>query len=361
VTSSKKSKSVPSQRWRRGILPVLLGAPFFFWLFAIRQPATDLETREIDVSQWEARFGHRYRWFSEREILFQKRDLEGRHSLFVFDSGAKEPQPEPTLLMAGGKAPMDVLSVSPQSKYVLYRRDLQTDLVSCFSTADHSTRPWSATVADAYLWFPDAAHVWEFDTETSKIGIRSAMEPDHFHPAVFTKASPLNHVPFNIGGVCLTRNGHYWLDQESWKSLPLKAATLVEGEIGKPNAPGKQHIVKLPIGDGWASKIRCMAFSPNGDHIAWFLFNRRVLPIQRLFERLVGVAEREPSPWAHSELWISNVDGTQMHLIGALPRGTEAPTELTWSPTGNRLAFVQGDRLYTLLVRSENGAYRWQW
>jgi len=108
------------------------------------------------------------------------------------------------------------------------------------------------------------------------------------------------------------------------------------------------HINQIPIPhNAQVSEIEC---SPKGDKLAWLLSFRPS-----------SIAPLEMLPFIHAapghttgEVWISNTDGSNMHVLITGAVSTErhsGPHFLRWTPDETQVSFVDDDTLYTIPAR----------
>jgi hypothetical protein len=94
------------------------------------------------------------------------------------------------------------------------------------------------------------------------------------------------------------------------------------------------------------ARLQQVILSPKGDHLAWRFDCVRVLTYD-------GVRQRSTT----SEIWLSKINGSQMHAVGFQEVGTKARDQddeslllqdMHWLPDGNLLSFRYRDALWTV-------------
>ena len=91
--------------------------------------------------------------------------------------------------------------------------------------------------------------------------------------------------------------------------------------------------------------------SPNGDRIAWLVYTEHLDPTLTALNRLLPFLKSRSQP--RLELWISRLDGTEMHILGRLTLSTKnanklCVNDLRWLPDGKSLSFTYTDALWTV-------------
>jgi hypothetical protein len=128
------------------------------------------------------------------------------------------------------------------------------------------------------------------------------------------------------------------------KSYPLKAGA-------KP----AQKLVPLPTFADYYNTI----VSPNGDRIAWVISGTGRKSHTNLLEKFFSFLGQKPVPTAG--LWVSKVDGSELHEIGRMefpwkPKGNNLPSAalrlsmVRWTPDSKHLSFIHDEALYTVPV-----------
>jgi hypothetical protein len=123
----------------------------------------------------------------------------------------------------------------------------------------------------------------------------------------------------------------------------------------KEGAKPAEKLVPLP---GFADNYSTIV-SPRGDRIAWVISGTGRKSPTNLLERLFGFLGQKPVPT--TGLWVSKVDGSELHEIGrmefpwkpkgnTLPSAALRPSLVRWMPDGKHLSFIHDEALYTVPV-----------
>jgi len=112
--------------------------------------------------------------------------------------------------------------------------------------------------------------------------------------------------------------------------------------------------VHLPV------KAECWdaQFSPQGDRIVWPLVQEKDTPTPFLTSLRRYLPVFFPKYKPKFSLWVSRINGSQMHQIGYVPLKPNkeyggvildnVPERIYWLPDGKRLSFWLQDTLYTV-------------
>jgi hypothetical protein len=127
---------------------------------------------------------------------------------------------------------------------------------------------------------------------------------------------------------------------------------LLDIGIGRTTGLKTRHIQLPP-----KAIVEAMAFAPKGDRIAWILARPDIPPSEPIqTEQVPGTSI---GPFRTEALWVSNIDGTQMHEIGSRNLKAEENfqpqiIDLQWVPGNIRLSFMCFDKgwgLYTVSAK----------
>jgi hypothetical protein len=99
--------------------------------------------------------------------------------------------------------------------------------------------------------------------------------------------------------------------------------------------------------------------SPRGDRIAWVISGTGRKAPSGLLDKFFHFLGKKPVPTAG--LWVSKVDGSELHEIGrmefpwkakgnTLPSAALRPSLVRWMPDGKHLSFIHDEALYTVPV-----------
>lgn len=148
----------------------------------------------------------------------------------------------------------------------------------------------------------------------------------------------------------------------SWKNAPLHSIIVQEIRLQDPK-PLRKFVLALPKGKGLVQLIP----SPNGDR---FLLKLRECTGPNLVLEVVRQYLLHQYDLGHSQvsLWVSGIDGSAMHEIGAAPssripissggpgdretgehlRYPPVPRQIRWLPNGRHVSFSYKEDLYTI-------------
>jgi hypothetical protein len=117
-----------------------------------------------------------------------------------------------------------------------------------------------------------------------------------------------------------------------------------------PNrAPVHSSSFPLPV----TAQIKDLELAPAGDRLAWLLVDARRSPLVTMLVRLLPTLGGRFPPTQGISVWVSRLDGTEMHEIGfeqthATGKDTNVATDLRWMPDGKHLSFLMNDALYSV-------------
>jgi hypothetical protein len=142
-----------------------------------------------------------------------------------------------------------------------------------------------------------------------------------------------------------------WQGQDAPDAI-IDRAEISEAEVGKEAQTARKYSVRLPV-RGYIGEVR---ISPQADRVVWPLMQDSATPsrAEAWLHRLVPAFKLPPK--SKTSLWVSRIDGSEMHEIGYIPLrpdkengGTIAgdePDHLDWLPDGKRLSFQLHNALY---------------
>lgn len=215
-----------------------------------------------------------------------------------------------------------------------------------FDIVTHATGPC--------IWMADNTHVLQYEMEYGSVVSCTIYDTNMRQPTWH------GNFPPGIWIGTITTNNHYLIGQWDGADEPdwiySDSAQITDIELGKEQLPVKKYTVHMPF------KIfaKEMLFSPKGDRIAWPLMQYAATPspVDAWLHKLIPSFKLPPK--AKFGLWISHIDGSEMHEIGYVPLkpdlingGTmaeDAPNSIQWLPDGKRLSFQYKNNLYIIPV-----------
>ena len=224
-----------------------------------------------------------------------------------------------------------VFSVFKQAELIQHRTDLE------YPEGD------SARSYPAGVWLPDSRR-WLARTPGHGKPLR-LYSVDSPHGAPVTLAPPEGMT--NLVGV----TPDLLVIQTDTPSPPLTATRVTLATFGVyPNrAPVRSFSFPLPV----TAQIQNLELAPQGDRLAWLLVDARRSPLMTVLIRLVPSMSGRFPPTEGISVWVSRLDGTEMHEIGfqqthATGKDTNVATDLRWMPDGKHLSFLMNHTLYSV-------------
>lgn len=231
------------------------------------------------------------------------------------------------------------LEVSPDGKWLLWKNGQEETHWATLDGRSHFHVQGS--IMDKILWMADSRHWVELTNESYPS--RAAIYPIKTPGASGVDEISLGSAPaeancgmITLDNALITTSGHLLVKRMGGEA---GITEIVELDLTHNGTPGRSFKVRLPadvdVGD--------LAFSLDGEHAAWLL-------------------RRESRMW----LCVSRLNGSQMHLIGAMtitPKDpanpddvlNDPPSSLHWMPDGKRLTFVYKQALYRVSADLEGG------
>ncbi len=310
--------------------------------------------KATDTRDWDTRW-HFYRWISDHEVLFfrdsslessaapdwnfYKRDtLTGQQtslaalSHLAQDSFYKHSlcaiSPDGKRICWTGKG-ITVAAIDGEHSFRLDTRE----------TGGYAVVTWMADSSHLIAYSTQAEGAWItfgtiYDAKTQKSTQRLKVSAHTFFEAVSAHSRLLTCV---------------WPPLQSTDIT--ETVEIDEGAAGKETQPFRHYFVPLPQRDSTEEAV----FSPQGDRVAWILTQESdpLSPAAARLHRLLPAFSLQRPPQV--SLWVSRIDGSQMHEIGCVPLQTDANEgwrdvieETAWLPDGKRLSFRHKDALYTV-------------
>jgi hypothetical protein len=125
--------------------------------------------------------------------------------------------------------------------------------------------------------------------------------------------------------------------------------TLTHFGVYPNRAPRHTTTFRLPT----TAQIAELELAPQGDRLAWLFVDARRSPLITMLIRLFPALAGRFPPTEGISVWVSRLDGTEMHEIGfeqthATGKETNVATDLRWVPDGKRLSYLMNGALYTV-------------
>jgi hypothetical protein len=144
-----------------------------------------------------------------------------------------------------------------------------------------------------------------------------------------------------------------WRGRDDVSRTPTDSADTYESAIGHETEPEKRYSILLPA----KAEIWDQVFSPRGDRIVWPLVqdHASAQPVARWLHRWIPAFS--PPSEGRMSIWVSRIDGSQMHEIGFVPIELDSdgdlvlndmPEDVRWLPDGNHLCFRLKTGLYVV-------------
>jgi hypothetical protein len=348
--------------WLIGFVLFGLLIALLWTLWPRERSLLDQATSVCALKTWYQAETSNYGWLSDHELLHF---LPGE-TLASFDLQTKTETPLPALarLVKGSSASFDGLNVSPDGRWVLWgERGYNSLFVAATDGFVRFQWPGYGGLSEAY-WLTDSHHwlqnVFGGNKSIGQIHLRNVDTPyvSQTFPTVPTSLQGLNILAalsqdrllirtpdpstvvkaFSLPGARSVKEIQTtYRDKQQLSLWNLRSGSLL-----------RQWTIHLP---GLASDVHV---SPQGDRMAWLLQNNRALPWDTLLHRLFP-AWRMVKHFSMS-LWVSRLDGSQMHEVGSIVLRSPAvragqiswPWNIRWLPGGKRLSFLYNDALWTV-------------
>lgn len=239
------------------------------------------------------------------------------------------------VIQSGAPPSTDLLTASPDGKYLLWRTSDAGAFSDYVCPADGADTSISAVPpGDAPEWQPDSKGWIDFEWaddpttprhEVTHLLVHDVRTPDQtvLRPVEGVGVLEQHEYAIVAGGTLLVEwPALYNADRGHLRSVAIHA---IASDPGTANRVAGQ--ITAPAG----LAIWEMRFAPTGNQIAW-VFNSQTAPGSR-------------------SLWLSAVDGADMHKVRDLPAvspGGGSVHTLAWSPDGSRLSILLPDAIAVL-------------
>jgi hypothetical protein len=291
-------------------------------------------------------------WLSDREILHERftgNPNSPQRAIYRRNiaTGAETIQPALTKLLNAFDGNRVHSTVSPDGKWLVCSSRFGDTLLVELNTGRHYT--YEGYGYKSISWMADSRH-WveeEIMNEDETLYLRDVEKPTVTQERVLPKNSLLHdyHYEYELGYIQTSDRALLspWPNDTDkthqveflWCRLPDSAK------------PVSKVTVRFPDG----ARCRNISISPNGDRVAWEFHFTQKSPLVAWLHRLIPRVPAEPQQVF--AIWVSRLDGGEMHEVGHLLSGKEAEDDdsafgLDWLPGGKRLSFGYDDALYTV-------------
>jgi hypothetical protein len=311
-------------------------------ILVLREPnrlLTYCSTSVASTTGWDFDPAKKYFWLSNDHVAFYSLY---QHDWEIFDL---KTQKEKTLVALSGRLKNLIgdspeLQLSPDQKWVLY-----SNYIKDFIIIVRRNNPASFHVARTtgeIGWLADSQHWVECNVEDtqgncSSLRLHNLKRPDATYVIPVAPPSQLS-----LGSCLIRQNNHFftWRWLQSIGNHP--SIQITESSLDNKVAPVKHYLINLPR-DAKITGNDAVVFSPDGDRIAWqFQFSHTTI-FASLLQSLLGL---HSEPYTTAELWVSKLDGSDMHQIGYQRVDSystlddDSPFGVAWLPDGKHLSFV---------------------
>ena len=350
------------------LLPVvllILGAVGLF--FTTREPnLLERATSVADTKDWDFRWTTYY-WISNQDLLFFRGSsaqypVESGWNFFKRDilTGKEMHLSALTRLASDTYGKHSWIAMAPDGQRLFWTDEEEgVKGILCATLEGQHFQTFPRGRLSHVAWMGDSAHLIERAMDQMRDHIAYGRIYDLNAPQKPRKLDPPTAEPFHSTPGFVTMTNHLLL--ATWEGqgeidteAPLQHVEIYEAVIGEETRSARKYSVTLPyMAEIWGEK-----FSPQGDRIAWPLLqkNDTLPPYLDFLHRRIPAFNPQSTP--KFSLWVSRIDGTQMHEIGALPIRPEkeysgvviddVPDQIYWLPDGKHLSFWLKGTLYTV-------------
>ncbi len=325
--------------------------------------------RVTDTHGWEVDRGPdaciTYGWLSGQEVLFCRGGFLSNSPLWRRNvrTGKETPLKALSRLFHDTKGDPDGVKVSPDGRWVLWHGG-QDDTVCAAVDGSSSFRSHPANNYSSFGWLGGSDDQWVEFIQANKHS-PGRLSTVILHKAASQTTQPLpptdmSWEPWSDGIAVQNAAGACMLMQPTRRELGDMPKTdrmeITQTVLASPAPPPHRFEIRVPPG----STVHRIVLSPDGKYAAWALQTHFANPILERIHRLVPSVS---APFRDCiGLWVSRVDGSEMHEIGHLrdtinsskgdPRegnGWIDDYTLRWLPDGKQLSFVYKDALYRVM------------
>ena len=287
--------------------------------------------------------GTQYAWLSGDSLLYYPQDNSPNHCHAVLlDTATKIKQLAPAFDYSAAQV---LLGVSPDGKRLLWRENHSNSTID-YTVTDvddsHAVKWTDSQAAFSLAWLPDSQHWAAIETWSSPPKITTHDVASSKTNTISILSPPLS--PSDAGGWFAglnTPQGYAPFSEPirpnqfhapDFQNPHLFFLSLFPG--ARPIQPVALHLPPLHEGD----QIK-MLLSPQGDRIAWFITSYYQSPIVAWL--MTYFRHIHTSSNMVQSLWVSSIDGSNLHPLGNLEPGSHNMMETPlWTPDGKYLSFV---------------------
>jgi hypothetical protein len=334
----------------RRYFALVIGIALACWLFVPGRPRLLEKAQPVRMLQglitnetwysgyFAAKYFHSpsYAWLSDSELIAVRRSEQRRYEPVRVNVHTGEEKPCAVLTSAFLEKGNFCWRFSPDGRHVLFLGG-QNTMVARYAIIDVNsgqTQFWTNRWKNAMpVWLNDSSAVLEWVEEDQEALLRlyrmgsAEVEQRRVQPRVIqavqlARGNPLlAPLPYDFSSSATD------LAALTWRSNELHASKMT-----------------LPIGLLPRGHEGYGLLSPQGDRLAWILFQRHKIP-RVFFERQLPFVRT--APVFTCSVWISQFDGQELRPLGFLPNGEEL-RHLAWTPDGKCLSFVFKQTLWLL-------------
>ena len=310
--------------------------------------------------------GIRSQWISANEILFST-STAPKYEIQTFyrrnlKTGQQQKLPELSKTLQAFQAnPPDYYVVSPDGKWLLTPTWQNHYLLAEINGKRHQDFPSLHIEAPRFLlWMQDSRHWLESYVvgNAHKLFLRDVENPQSVQELPLAGDNRL--LSYLARVISLQKAISIVPPEAEEAKSPVPPAVKVC--ILSLEARGKVlQEYRIPVPK--RSQHNSYYVSPQGDKIAWEIVTLSSDRMGEWLQKYLPFLKVQPHNLKRTELWVCNLDGTDMHEIGCLPHPKDQEVEaflpgrlspdfwsIVWLPDGKQLSFEYEDKLYTVPV-----------
>lgn len=365
------------------LLFLLLVSGGAFFVFKPREPLLlNQATRIADASNWDFRWTT-YHWINDHEVLYfaetvpddadTEDDEETDEAGFLFCkhdilTGRDTYLATLTRLAQNSFSKRSYTLISPDGKRICWTGEGSWGTIKgrkkAASPPPREDSIWIATLEGkepqvwergrySWLgWMADSTHLVEYpiDGGTNRVLCGTVYDIQSHTP--LQRLSLLADKPNKM----IASNNHLLATEPTSRpETESNTAVIYAADLNRKTQTSQRYLIRLPF----PAEIWDECFAPQGDKIVWPLVQKDSLPpIYGWLHRHISAFNPPRAP--KLSLWVSRIDGSDMHEIGSLalkssPYGgvdsRDMPRDISWNPDGKRISFLYHDGLYAVPVK----------